>query len=169
MSDELRSILLGTSGLSVLVLVSMIVAAARPPRDGASSGIHRVRRLAAIAIAAQSMHVLEEGLTGFHVRFPELLGLAPWSASFFIGFNFFWILVWVVCAAFLPLTRASLFPLWFLAIASTLNGVAHPILSFQTGGYFPGLWTSPLVGLAGLLLLRSMDSLTRRPTPRVAV
>jgi len=52
--------------------------------------------------------------------------------------------------------RAALFPLWFLAIASLANGVAHPLLSVQAGRYFPGLFTSPLVGVAGLALLRQM-------------
>ena len=77
MSDEFRSILLGTSGLSVLLILALLATVARPPRDGAASEAGQVRRLAALAIAAQSMHVLEEGLTGFYVRFPELLGLAP--------------------------------------------------------------------------------------------
>jgi hypothetical protein len=35
----------------------------------------------------------------------------------------------------------------------TGNGVAHPLLSVATGGYFPGLFTSPVVGGIGLVLL----------------
>jgi hypothetical protein len=46
-----------------------------------------------------------------------------------------------------------LFPLWFLGIACALNGLAHPLLALRSGGYFPGLITSPLVGVAGVLLL----------------
>jgi hypothetical protein len=52
--------------------------------------------------------------------------------------------------------RAALFPLWFLAIGGVANGLAHPSFSLRTGGYFPGLVTSPLVGFASLLLLRRL-------------
>jgi hypothetical protein len=45
---------------------------------------------------------------------------------------------------------------WFLAIACVANGVIHPILSLAVAGYFPGLWSSPLVGILGVGLLRSM-------------
>jgi hypothetical protein len=48
------------------------------------------------------------------------------------------------------------FPVWFLAIASAANGVVHPILSLIVAGYFPGLWTSPLAGLLGAALLRTL-------------
>ena len=44
-----------------------------------------------------------------------------------------------------------LYHVWFLAIASALNGIAHPVLSMMGGGYFPGLLTSPLVGILGTL------------------
>jgi len=53
-----------------------------------------------------------------------------------------------------------LFSIWFLAIASAVNGVAHPVLSLVSGGYFPGLWSSPLVGVAGVFLLRALPRLS---------
>lgn len=55
---------------------------------------------------------------------------------------------------------AALFPLWFLGIAGVANGVAHPALSIRTGGYFPGLVTAPLVGIAGALLIRRLLAVT---------
>jgi len=39
--------------------------------------------------------------------------------------------------------------------------VAHPALSVFTQGYFPGLVTSPLVGVLGVLLLRRLHAVTR--------
>jgi hypothetical protein len=39
-------------------------------------------------------------------------------------------------------------------------GVAHPSFSVLAGGYFPGLVTSPVVGVLGGLLLRRLLSVT---------
>ena len=43
-----------------------------------------------------------------------------------------------------------------LAIAGTFNGIAHPALALAAGGYFPGLISSPVIGVAGVLLWRSL-------------
>jgi hypothetical protein len=56
----------------------------------------------------------------------------------------------------------ALFPIWFLGIASTLNGIVHPLLSAVKQGYFPALWTSPFVGVAGALLVRRLVLFTER-------
>ena len=94
---------------------------------------------------------------GFHLRYPELLGLAPWPPSFFVTFNLVWIVVWGLSLLGLSRhVRAAYFPMWFLGIGSAVNGVAHPIFSMAVSGYFPGLLTSPLVGLLGVLLLREL-------------
>jgi hypothetical protein len=70
--------------------------------------------------------------------------------------------VWMLSLAVLERhPRVALFPLWFLAIGSAANGVAHPLLAAARGGYFPGLATSPLVGVAGVLLLASLARVTR--------
>jgi hypothetical protein len=57
--------------------------------------------------------------------------------------------------------RIALFPLWFMGIACVVNGLGHPALSARAGGYFPGLVTSPLVGVLGILLLRKLGLITR--------
>ena len=54
----------------------------------------------------------------------------------------------------------ALFPLWFLGVASVANAFLHPALSIATGGYFPGLFTSPIVGGAGALLLSRLFRIT---------
>ncbi len=43
-----------------------------------------------------------------------------------------------------------------------MNGVVHPLLAVASGGYFPGLWSSPLVGIVGVLLLRALGSFSRQ-------
>jgi hypothetical protein len=57
--------------------------------------------------------------------------------------------------------RLAVFPLWFLAIASVANGVVHPFLSLAVWDYFPGLWSSPLVGILGVVLVSTLVSATR--------
>jgi len=53
--------------------------------------------------------------------------------------------------------RISTFALWFLAIASMANGIVHPLFAFAIGDYFPGLWTSPFVGILGVVLFRTLS------------
>ncbi|HVT43658.1 MAG TPA: hypothetical protein VMT00_04640 [Thermoanaerobaculia bacterium] len=55
----------------------------------------------------------------------------------------------------------ALFPLWFLALAMLLNGLAHPILAVRTSGYFPGLLTAPLAFIMGFVLLRELIQITK--------
>ena len=161
MTDELGSIVRGTAGLGVAAAVALWLSLVRRPRDGASAEARRVRRVAGVAVAAQAIHFLEEWYTGFHVRFPALLGLAPWSSTFFVTFNACWIAIWIVSVACLgAMPRALVLPIWFLAIASVANGVAHPLASIVSGGYFPGLWSSPVVGILGVLALRALGAFT---------
>jgi hypothetical protein len=60
------------------------------------------------------------------------------------------------------LRRAGVFALWFLAIASIANGVVHPLLAFSVSGYFPGLWTSPFIGIFGVILFGTINAATDR-------
>ena len=118
-------------------------------------------KMLAIATAVQTAHFIEEWATGFHVRFPALFGLDPIPLSVFVAFNLGWIVLWIVS---IPLIRRArqpaFFTAWFLAIAGVLNGIAHPVLAISTGGYFPGLISSPLIGLAGLLLWQRLNGAT---------
>jgi hypothetical protein len=45
-------------------------------------------------------------------------------------------------------------------IASIVNGIAHPMLAAVAHGYFPGLVTSPVVGVLGVLLSLRFGALT---------
>jgi hypothetical protein len=145
MSDAVQSVLVGTLGLQV-ALIAACLFAVKPvePRSVAVS--------ARIAVLLQALHFAEEWRAGFPERFPEMLGLAPWPAWFFAPFNIACFALWL--AAILDRSKAyfSRVALWFLVIAALFNAVAHPLLALRAGGYFPGLYTAPLVGLAGLWL-----------------
>ena len=165
MNDELRSILIGTAGLSIAGALALFLTLARRVHSWRSTTIRPTVRLAVVAVVLQAIHFMEEFTTGFHERFPELLGLAPWSVQFFVSFNLFWLAIWILSAGTLGARRrAAFFPLWFLAIGCAANGIAHPLLSMRTGGYFPGLVTSVLVGVIGVLLLRRLALITE---PRI--
>jgi hypothetical protein len=64
--------------------------------------------------------------------------------------------------SFRPLNAASASAI--PTIGCSANGVAHPLLSMRTGGYFPGLVTSLLVGVIGILLLRRLALITEPRT-----
>ena len=161
MREELQSFLIGTVFLDVLFIVALGLTVSRGAGDSGLAARQAMARLGALPIAVQSLHFLEEWKTGFHIRFPELLGLHPWSEALFVGFNLTWIGIFMVSLPGIRTgVRAALFPLWFLGVASVVNCVAHPLLAVAAGGYFPGLWTSPLCGVAGVLVLRAMLEFT---------
>lgn len=152
----MASVFLGTLGLTLVVLAALVLTIARG-RVSASS-IGRIRLVATAAILFQLGHFIEEALHQFYVRFPALLGLAPWSREFFLAFNLCWPAAWILAVVGInAFWRVSVFALWFLAIASMANGVIHPLFAFAIGGYFPGLWTSPFVGILGVVLFRAMS------------
>lgn len=80
----------------------------------------------------------------------------------FVSVNLVALAIWVLAVPVLMArSSAALFPLWFLAVASVSNAVLHPALAIADGGYFPGVLTSPVVGVAGLFLLRGLARITR--------
>lgn len=155
--EELRSIAVGTGGLSLAAAIALWLTLTRSAADPVPQSRNRLLRVALPAVVLQIAHFTEELSRGFYVRFPELIGLRPWPAGFFVSFNLVWIALWILSLVGLRShPRAALFPLWFLGIASALNGIAHPLLSILARSDFPGLWTSPFVGVAGVLLLRRL-------------
>ena len=161
MGGEIGSFLVGTIPLDVLLLVALRRTVTRDPgsRDGAAR--RRVTGCFAAAIGVQCVHFAEEWAAGFHQRYPALLGLQPWSIELWAGFNLTWIAIW--CLSLLGLRagwRPALFPAWFLALACLVNCAAHPLLALAAGGYFPGLWSSPLCGLIGVPLFALLSRLT---------
>ena len=162
MPENLRSILLGTSVPNLALVVAIAITVHRPIRTEDPVALRSLLRVYGFAIAVQCIHFIEELTTGFYVKFPEFLGLEPWTAAFFTTFNLFWIAAWVLAAiALWKGIRVAIFMVWFLAIAAMVNAIAHPALALQAGGYFPGLITSPVLGVVGVLLWLRLLGITR--------
>jgi Protein of unknown function with HXXEE motif len=165
MNEKLRSVLTGTAGLSAAAILALVLMVLRGPADGDPAVRERTARIFLIGLAAQCLHFTEEFVTRFQDRFPALLGLAAWPENFFVIFNLIWLAVWILSAAGLQRGyRMALFPAWFFAIVAIANGVAHPVLTIVAGGYFPGLITSPAVGVLGALLWSRLQTLTKSTT-----
>jgi len=166
MNDELRSILPSTAVLGAAGLIALFLTLTRGWSDESRTHSRGVVHIALVAILFQAAHFAEELVTGFHQRFPALLGLAPMPLRLFVLFNLAWLAIWSLSAWGLAArSRVALFPLWFLGIACIANGVAHPSFSVLVGGYFPGLVTSPAVGVLGVLLLRRLLLVTHGVSP----
>ncbi len=162
MNENLRSMLTGTAGLSAGAVLALLLTILRKPVEGDLVGRERTSRIFLIGLAAQCLHFMEEFVTRFQDRFPALLGLSAWSENFFVVFNLIWLGVWILSAVGLQKGyRLALFPVWFFAIAGIANGIAHPVLAVVTRGYFPGLITSPVVGVLGVMLWLRLLALTR--------
>ena len=168
MNEPLRSILLGSAGLDIATIAALILTVRRAPRSTAPDFV----LLGWITFAIQGLHFVEELLTGFERRFPVLLGLEPWPETFFVSFNVAWLIIWAAALITVGRFSVALFPLWFLAIAAIANGIAHPLGSVAVRGYFPGLVSAPLLGVAGVLLFARLMAFTRpataRPSPAAA-
>ena len=125
----------------------------------------RTSRLFLVLIVAQAAHSVEEYLTRLYDVFrpahyvSTALGLAP-PVGFVLA-NSALALFGLWCWRFRvrPLHPSARAFAWFWAILETLNGVGHFALAIFAGGYFPGLYTAPLLfGIGGWLALRLMRS-----------
>ena len=144
--------------LSPIFAISVVLTASRSPVP--DDQLNSVRRLVLIACAAQLLHLLEESAFDLHVVLPEAFGFPGMSLPFFLSINTGALVVWLLGAlqrTFNPLVVTTF---WFLGLASVFNLVAHPTMAIVTGGYFPGVLTSPLVGFTGLLLTRRLFQAT---------
>ncbi len=167
MSDGLRSILLGQAALYAVMAAALGLAFARPVTAEAPQ-LRALGRLFLIGVACQCVHLIEELVTGFHQELPRLLGLADWSVEFFISFNVIWLALWAGAAAAIESrSRAAFFPIWFFALGMVGNAIWHPLLAMARRGYFPGLFTSPIVGVAGVVVLRRLLAVTAARSGRM--
>ena len=133
----------------------------RPSPDDLAAERATASKVLALTTVVQGGHFIEEWVMGFHIRFPALFGLEPMPLSFFVVFNLVWIMIWIDSIPFLRSAyKFAFFAAWFLAIAGMLNGLAHPLMAVASGGYFPGLLTSPFIGVASYYLWRRLQSAT---------
>ena len=162
MAENLRSILSGLSALYIIAGLALIFTITRRETSRDAPTLNRFVQLFLLGVSCQCLHFLEEFLSGFYIRFPSFLGLTPWSSEFFVTFNVSWIAIWILSAVGIRHhIQAAYFPAWFFAIGMAVNGIAHPLLAVATQGYFPGLVTSPLVGIVGILLLKELWQVTQ--------
>jgi hypothetical protein len=111
-----------------------------------------------IAVGVQSLHFLEEYLSGFQTEFPQLFGYT-WSDHQFVIFNLLWLgtLIFNGIGVYYGIRLSYLLVYFFVIVGGIANGVAHPLLSLMKGGYFPGLFTSPIVLLVGVVLFLKLS------------
>ena len=157
MDEPLRNILVGSVGLDVAAVAALVLTMQRVPRATPPDFV----LLGWATVAIQALHFLEELVTGFETRFPVLLGLGAWPETFFVSFNLTWLVIWAAALVTVGRFRVALFPLWFLAIAAMANGIFHPLAAVAVHGYFPGLLTAPLLGLAGVPLFARLMRFTQ--------
>ena len=147
--------------LGLAALFALRLTTSRSSRTDNETARRAASQALAVATAVQALHFTEETITGFPEKLGLLVGLPPMSSAFFISFNLVWIAIWI--ASVWGLRRASawaFFAAWFLSIAGLSNAIAHPFLSLASGAYFPGLITSPLIGLAALWLWTKLRQAT---------
>ncbi len=161
MSENVQSMLLAPAALYLPLAVALVLTLARPPRRVGIGARTKFVEVFLIGIACQCAHTFEEFVTGLHLLFPPLFGLAPLSAEYFVGFNVFWIGIWVLSAfGVLRGARVAYFPVWFFGLAMCLNGILHPSMAIWAAGYFPGLVTAPVVGIIGVVVTTRLFQLT---------
>ena len=120
----------------------------------------------AIATTFQALHFAEELATGFHVEFPAAFGLAPIPLLIFVPFNLGCLMLWTYAVfAIRQANNIALAAAWFLALAGILNGLAHPLLAWISGAYFPGLLSAVPVALACCALGVSLAKATKPQYP----
>jgi hypothetical protein len=157
----MSSLLPSIVALGPIALAALWLATRRTPAADLAAARESASISLAVATAVQAAHFGEEWATGFHQRFPALFGLEPMPVAAFVTFNVAWIVIWTLSIPLLRGARTAAFvAAWFLALAGMLNGVAHPLLAVMSGGYFPGLVTSPLIGLACIGLWRRLRGAT---------
>ena len=162
MSENVRSMVFGPSVLYAVAIVAFVLTLTRKPVKNSSEAIDKIIAVYLIGIAFQCLHFTEEFVTGFYVRAPKFLGLVAWSSEFFVTFNLIWIALWLFGAVGIKKQmRIAFFPVWFFAIGMIGNAIWHPLLCVATGGYFPGLFTSPFGGVVGVILVSRLLKLTR--------
>ncbi len=161
-----QSFIIGTSGLTLAMCVSAILVLLRPGTKTWQT--RKLQPILAFSLLGQAIHFAEEAFTGFHYRFPELLGLPAWPFPLFVSFNLSLLALWAWGLSSPLHQRFYAIMYWFFAFASILNGIAHPTFSVLVGGYFPGLYSSPVVGILGVLLLIRLYKATGH-APRTSI
>lgn len=147
-------------GLAAVAALVLALNRRSPPENVAQRSA--AARALTFAVCIQALHFVEESVTGFNEQFPGLFDLPAMPFSVFVVFNLAWLAIWAASIPGLRAARtAAFFAAWFLAIAGTLNGVAHPVMAIAAGEYSPGLLSSPVIGAASVWVWFSLQRATR--------
>lgn len=139
--------------LGLAALIALRQVQARISLPGMMAERHAAARALAIAVVVQAAHFAEETVTGLPQRLPALFGLPPIAFSLFVGFNLLWLGIWIASVPALQSRfPAAFFAAWFLAVAGIVNAIIHPLLAAVARDYFPGLVSSPVVGVVSVWL-----------------
>lgn len=148
--------------LSLAAFAAVLLVRSRwsPPESAAER--RAAARVLALAVVVQGLHFTEELTTDLHERLGALFGLPGIPLTTFVVFNLLWLAIWVLSIPGVRSGRAmAFFAAWFLAIAGIFNGILHPLLAVAAGEYFPGLITSPLIGVVCVWLVLRLRNATR--------
>lgn len=113
------------------------------------------RHLYPALVVAQFLHAFEDYVAGYHERFP-LFSLAP---EFFVSLN---LALFLLLTAMIPSVAHG--RVWalklakFWAIVQILSGAGHLMIALVEWGYYPGMWTAPLLLIFGAVLGQSLRS-----------
>ena len=165
MSENITGITIYATAFCVVILASIILTFIRNYQNINAQSLERFVKLLLVGIAFQCLHFTEEFITRLYERLPQLLGMQVWSKEFFVAFNLSWIFIWILSTVGIRNNfRGAFIPVWFFAIMMIANGIIHPLLALAVGGYFPGLITSPIVGILGILILDRLLKITKQET-----
>ncbi len=113
------------------------------------------RHLYPALVVAQVLHAFEDYVADYHERFP-LFSLAP---EFFVSLN---LALFLLLTAMIPSVAHG--RVWalklakFWAIVQILSGAGHLMIALVEWGYYPGMWTAPLLLIFGAVLGQSLRS-----------
>lgn len=106
-------------------------------------------------VFAEFLHGFEDYVNGFYQSFP----LYTISPELFVTMT---LALLLLLAALIPSVahgrRWALQVAKFWAIVEILNGTGHLMISLFEGGYYPGMWTAPLLLVFGAALGRSLGA-----------
>jgi len=147
--------------LGMLAAIAAAFAVRRTWVNGTVADMQMATYWTLALIVLQATHFTEELSTGFHTLFPALFGRPDIPLPAFVLINLILIVLWLACLGGIAARkRRVLFPFWFLCIAGIANMIAHPAFAVVSGGYFPGLWTSPILGIVAIMTCRKLLHLT---------
>lgn len=151
------SILPSIAILGPVLIATLYLASARDFSQEKTKETVAASHVLTVTTGIQGIHFIEEAVTGFHERLPMLFGLPSMPLTIFVGFNLSWLVLWAWSANGIRHSyRVAYFAAWFLAIGGLINGLVHPLFAVLASGYFPGLITSPFIGIAGIYLSRKL-------------